>query len=147
MNKKIGIALICFLTLISCDGLKNPYATDLINLNPVIKITIAGLTSIYSPELNRWLWGFEATLTEINGISATITEIEGRVYWNKSWWLDRTVYNGEWVLLASGSIAHEIIIISSENVDRIKVFFEGEDENGNSISGAENFHLDGYPKN
>lgn len=138
--KVLTLGLIC-LTLIACDKLKNPYSPDLTTPRPIISITISGLSSTYNSDIDGWAWEFQVTLTESNGFSATITELMTRVYYDRSWPLGETVYTDRWPLPARGTLSYSVAVISGENVDRIKVFFEGEDENGGHIEGAQNFHL------
>lgn len=142
-TKVLTLGLICFFIFTGCDELKNPYSPDLTNPYPVIQITFSELTSTYNSDLNCWSWKSQITMTEINGVSSTITELMARVYYNRSWPLGETIYAGRWFLPANGALSYDVVVVSGEKIDRIKVFFEGEDENGNQISGAQNF----YPGN
>lgn len=145
MRTKIRtLGLICLFILTCCDKLKNPYTDYSHNPYPVIQITMSGLSCAYNSDIDRWSWEFQFTLTETNGVSAVITELMARVYYDRSWPLGETVYVNRWPLPAEGAFSCNIAVISGENVDRIKVFFEGEDENGNHISGAQNFHLEDF---
>lgn len=141
--KVLILGLICLFIFVSCDGLKNPHSPDLTNPYPMIQITFSELTSTYNSDIDYWSWKSQITMTEINGISSTITELMARVYYNRSWPLGETIYTGHWFLPGNGVISYNVAVISGENVDRIKVFFEAEDENGNHFSGAQNF----YPGN
>jgi hypothetical protein len=134
------LGLVCFFILVSCDKLQNPYTDYSCNPYPVIQIAVSDLSSAYIVSANKWSWKFQAALTETNGVSVTITELMARVYFNRSWPLGEVVYAGCWELPANGILNRNIVVLSNENIDRIKVFFEGEDENGNRVSGAQNFY-------
>lgn len=137
-TKTLILGLICLFIFTGCDELKNPYSPDFTNPYPVIQITFSGLTSTYNLDLDCWSWESQITMTEINGVSSTITELMARVYYNRSWPLGETVYAGRWFLPANGTLSYDVAVVSGEDIDRMKVFFEGEDENGNHIAGAEN---------
>ena len=143
MKRLFSLCLAIFISIafIACDkaSVKNPYTPD-VKLKADVRIAIDKNSYVYDyDEWNEFVtvW-FEVTLTEHNGVQATIMEVKIQffLYGNFEWETEFSSYNVPDILPANGTLIFLCSFVASvlelEDIT-FTVIVTGTDANGNQI--------------